>query len=304
MGEDDDWESLPVEPIEITDRTLVGKLVTRKVWNKKLIKTIFGRVWSIANGWDLKQDDSTCYIGLSFTNKDLYEMVVEMRPWLLNGGVLFVDRWPESGEWKDANLSTFPCWVRATSIPLQLITEKNIKKIANQAGEVVEVQFESTQKAHWRNYICFKSIINMENALCPGRFVMGPKKQAWVEFKYERLSIFCYKCGFIGHEQSHCEIPPVMISDADGINVPLFGPWMHSDNLIKHCLDGATHGASASLKKHGLLERFKAKKALAAAGPDVLPLENATARPAGTPGKSSIGCALRLSYFLRDGDIH
>jgi len=68
---------------------------------------------------------------LSFPNRDLYEMVIEMRPWILNGGVLFVDRWPESGEWKDANLSTFPCWVGATCIPLQLIANKNIKKIAN-----------------------------------------------------------------------------------------------------------------------------------------------------------------------------
>ena len=112
MGEDEDWESLSVELMEITDRTLVGKLMTRKVWNKKLIKTVFGRVWGIDNGWDLKilkQDDSTCYIGLSFIDRDLYEMVVEMRPWLLNGGVLFVDRWPESGEWNDTNLSTFPC---------------------------------------------------------------------------------------------------------------------------------------------------------------------------------------------------
>ena len=152
MGEDDDQESLPVEPIEITDRTLVGKLMTRKVWNKKLIKIVFGRVWGIDNGWDLKilkQDDCICYIGLSFIDRDLYEMVVEMRPQLLNGGVLFVDSWPESGEQKDANVSTFPCWVRATGIPLQLITEKNIKKIANEAREIVEVQFESSQKAHW-----------------------------------------------------------------------------------------------------------------------------------------------------------
>ncbi|KAL5581276.1 hypothetical protein UlMin_013718 [Ulmus minor] len=279
--------------------------MTRKVWNKKLIKTVFGRVWGIDKGWDLKilmQDDCTCYIGLSFTDRDLYEMVVEMRPWLLNGGVLFVERWHVSGEWKDANLSTFPCWVRATCIPLQLITEKNIKKIANQAREVVEVQFESSQKAHWRNYIRFKAIINMENVVCPGRFVPGPKKQAWVQFKYERLSIFCYKCGFIGHEQSHCKILQEMISDIDGLSVPLFGSWMHSDNPIKNC------GAGASLKKHGLLERFKAKKALVGAGSDVLPLENMTARPAGTPGRSSaslvVPCgsppSLEMAIFIED----
>ena len=168
----------------------------------------------------------------------------------------------------------------------------------------MEVQFESTQRAHWRNYIRFKAIINMENALCPGRFAPKPRKQAWVQFKYERLPIFCYKCGFIGHEQSHCEILQEMISDIYGLSVPLFGPWMHYDNPIKNYFDGATHGAGASLKKHGLLERFKAKKALAGAGPDMLPLENTTARPVGTPAKSFAGCTLRLSYFPRDGYIN
>ena len=110
----------------------------------------------------------------------------------------------------------------------------------------MEVQFESTQRAHWRNYIRFKAIINMENALCPGRFAPKPRKQAWVQFKYERLPIFCYKYGFIGHEQPLCEISPVMISYADGISVSLFGPWMYFDNLIKHCFEGATHRAGAS----------------------------------------------------------
>ena len=89
-----------------------------------------------------------------------------------------------------------------------------------------------------------------------------------------------------------------MISD---INT-LFGPWMHFDNPTKNC------GVGASLKKHGLLERFKAKKALVGAGSDVLLSENMIARPAGTPGRSSaslvVPCgsppSLEMAIFIED----
>lgn len=88
--------------MEILELSLIRKLMTRRNWNKKLIKTVLGRIFGVYTGWDLKiieQEDCTGFIGFSFKDGDLFEMVFDMRPWLLNGGVHFADRWSSSGDW-------------------------------------------------------------------------------------------------------------------------------------------------------------------------------------------------------------
>ena len=85
MGDGEDWELLLVDPVDIIGLSLVGKLMTRKVWNKKLIKTVLGRIWGMDTGWDvkiLKQEECTFVIGISFSDRDLLDMVIKMEPWL------------------------------------------------------------------------------------------------------------------------------------------------------------------------------------------------------------------------------
>ncbi|KAL5546787.1 hypothetical protein UlMin_006474 [Ulmus minor] len=187
-------------------------------------------------------------------------MVIESRPWRLNGGVLFIDRWPNSGDWKDANLSSFSCWVKAFGIPLHLLTEKNINKIARHAGEVEEIQFDNAQNAHWRNFIRFKATIQSDSSISPGRFVSGNGGPVWVQFKYERLPILCYKCGLIGHEKSLCTASQEVVKDSDGKSIPLFGPWIQSESNISDCFEGAKVGAGKPSRSNGVFEKYKARK--------------------------------------------
>ena len=98
-----------------------------------------------------------------------------------------MDRWPESGEWRVANLSSFSYWVKVISIPLQLLVERNVRRIANNAGKVEEVQFESAQKAHWRNFIRFKAIINTKTVIClflgmASKFGYSSNKRGWQSY--------------------------------------------------------------------------------------------------------------------------
>ncbi|KAL5545349.1 hypothetical protein UlMin_009133 [Ulmus minor] len=263
MGEDEEWESLPMEPVEVTSLSLLGRLLTKKPWTKKLTKTVLGRIWGVEVGWDLKiiqQENEACILGFYFTDMDLLEMLLESRPWRLNGGVLFIDRWPNSGDWKDANLSSFSCWVKAFGIPLHLLTEKNINKIARHAGEVEEIQFDNAQNAHWRNFIRFKATINSDSSISPGRFVPGNKGPVWVQFKYERLPILCYKCGLIGHEKSLCTASQEVVKDSNGKSIPLFGPWIQSENNISDFFEGAKMGAGQPSRSNGAFDRYKAWK--------------------------------------------
>ncbi|CAL5412784.1 unnamed protein product [Camellia sinensis] len=51
----------------------------------------------------------------------------------------------------------------------------------------------------------------------------------WVDFKYERLPIFCYFCGMLGHSERDCD---AKISAAVApIAVPQYGSWLRMDNF-------------------------------------------------------------------------
>ena len=45
VDDNKEWESPLVTPEVITESSLLGKLKTKRAWNKKLIKTVLGRVW-------------------------------------------------------------------------------------------------------------------------------------------------------------------------------------------------------------------------------------------------------------------
>lgn len=58
----------------------------------------------------------------------------------------------------------------------------------------------------------------------------------WIQFKYEQLSDFCYKCGVISHVTSRCSFEdPATITTANGISTKLFGPWLRSEHSGSLC---------------------------------------------------------------------
>ncbi|KAL5564162.1 hypothetical protein UlMin_027326 [Ulmus minor] len=242
VQEEEDWEIPEEDPAEATEFALVGRLMTGKPWNKKLMSTILGRLWGADSGWALKileQKGCNCYIALSFKDKELFYWVIEKRPWTLNGGVLLVDYWPVSGDWEKASLNYYSCWGKAYGIPLKLLTENNVRRIVSSAGETLDVHLDSAKTTFWRNFIRFKVGINVDKAICPGRFVPGDVNAKWVQFKYDKLPFMCFKCGLIGHEKASCEQPLLTVADAVGVEVPALGPWLRVEHTTKDCFEAA-----------------------------------------------------------------
>lgn len=49
----------------------------------------------------------------------------------------------------------------------------------------------------------------------------------WVDFKYERLNIFCFICGLLGHTEKQC---PKLYECPPGEIVKCYGHWMKAPN--------------------------------------------------------------------------
>lgn len=54
-------------------------------------------------------------------------------------------------------------------------------------------------------------------------------RQFWIQFKYERLSDFCYKCKALDHVTGRCPFQnPATVTSINGIVSKLYGPLVES----------------------------------------------------------------------------
>ncbi|MCH81132.1 F-box/FBD/LRR-repeat protein [Trifolium medium] len=57
----------------------------------------------------------------------------------------------------------------------------------------------------------------------------------WIDFRYEKLPMFCFHCGIIRHNEANCPHHEIKFREEDDIN-PL-GPWLRSSLSGKSILD-------------------------------------------------------------------
>ncbi|XP_070682352.1 uncharacterized protein [Malus domestica] len=86
-------------------------------------------------------------------------------------------------------------------VPLNLGTIDNVEKLAGEAGEFLELE----DVALARGFLRVKILIDTRNPMAAGCWLAkGGDKDSWVEFSYEKLQDFCYKCGRIRHAMNEC----------------------------------------------------------------------------------------------------
>lgn len=73
---------------------------------------------------------------------------------------------------------------------------------------------------------------DLSRALIPDAWVPFNSLKIWIEFKYERLPVFCYYCGRLTHQLKFCENPIDVCIDFGG-KYALFGKWLRSNMNIK-----------------------------------------------------------------------
>lgn len=76
-----------------------------------------------------------------------------------------------------------------------------------------------------RNFMRVKTDIDIDKPLSADlRWKNSEEEESWAELKYERLSIFFYGCGRLGHTSTSCK-EEVMMSEIE-VDSPKYGPRM------------------------------------------------------------------------------
>lgn len=68
----------------------------------------------------------------------------------------------------------------------------------------------------------------LQRPLTTGILLKVAGKIFWLDFKYERLSYYCYSCGILGHYTTACQTFPYDETKLDDTRF-LFGSWLRAE---------------------------------------------------------------------------
>nr|POE99950.1 hypothetical protein CFP56_68859 [Quercus suber] len=99
--------------------------------------------------------------------------------------------------------------------------------IANEIGVPLLVDAPKSGLA-WRPILRIRVDIDITKPLMRGKMVqIEGMEKGWVHFKYERLPIYCYRCGILGHQERECHIAKKGCITAEEDDFQ-FGPWLRA----------------------------------------------------------------------------
>ncbi|KAF4370013.1 hypothetical protein F8388_015809 [Cannabis sativa] len=233
VDQEEVWEENEDAAITFGEKSLVGRIISRRDVKENLFNTIFSRMWKGIADWTVKLNDDDSegkLVRITFKNVENAKFVLGKQPWLFNGGLLLLEKWPVSGHWGDAKLDKVYCWVKLKGLPIKLFTKRNAIRLGVMAGEVAELRWGDESRMFLHGYVRMKIGFPINKSIFVGRFIPNGGKQHWIQLMFEHLPLLCFQCGVWGHEQKDCEADILKEKDATGRLVPKYGSWLRDDD--------------------------------------------------------------------------
>ena len=116
-------------------------------------------------------------------------------------------------------------WVQIWGAPFDMVSPQVAADIGGRIGtvEVVEKQRSNDSLSL---FIRVRVSVSVSKPLRRGCFVSDSEGNCtWLNFKYERLVMFCYFCRFVGHDLKHCA--GFFAAEKNGATMELqYGDWL------------------------------------------------------------------------------
>ena len=192
---------------------LVGKVMSTKTVNKWGVRNILRSAWKEMGEIEIKWVKDNIFI-IIVQDESTAAKILDRVPWGVMKQNFLVKSWSQELALEEVDMDNMPFWIQIRGIPPSLSSDKNLRHIGSMIGNVEEVE----DPARAKGFLRIKVNVNTLKPLITGCWL--PREgdnETWVEFRYERLQDFCYKCGRIGHANTECHFDAVKAG---------FGEWM------------------------------------------------------------------------------
>jgi 14-3-3 protein epsilon len=169
-------------------------------------------VWRPVKGVKIKEATTGLFL-FQFAHALDMEAVLQGGPWAFNNQMLIMERVQLGVQIENIPLHHVDFWVQVHNLPTGLMAERVGKTLANYIGSFVEYD-KNNKGSFWREYMRIRVRVDIRQPLKKDSRVKNHGGN-WctVNFKYEKLGVFCFVCGLLGHGENRCAVRFAMTED-------------------------------------------------------------------------------------------
>ena len=146
-------------------------------------------------------------------------------PCSFDNQMLVLKRWQRGMSAANVALDRVSLWVQIWGAPFDMVSPQITTNIGGRIGMVEEVEKQRSNDSQ-SLFMRVRVSVSVSKPLRRGCFVSDSDGNCtWLNVKYERLGMFCYFCGFVGHNLKHCA--GFFVAEKNGETMDLqYGDWL------------------------------------------------------------------------------
>ncbi|WJX65751.1 hypothetical protein P8452_50377 [Trifolium repens] len=191
---------------------ILGRFLCDKTIHVNSMMVRMADLWRPVKGVTIKEAKTGLFL-FRFNHPLDMEEVLRNGPWTFDNHLLVMERVHIGVQIENIPLFHADFWVQVHHLPTGLMKEAVGTQLANYIGSFVEYD-KNNNSSLWRPYMRLRVKVDVRLPLKKDTRVKD-RSGNWctVIFKYEKLGIFCFLCGVMGHAENRCEVRFAMESD-------------------------------------------------------------------------------------------
>ena len=195
---------------------IVMKILSQRSINVDALRKNLRMLWKPNNGVQVSKIEEELFLVEFGDEKDKKKML-DMCPWSYEKQLILIQEYIGELTSKEIEVKWAPFWVQIYNLPLNNRTKDTGWAIGSCLGLVLDVDVTKTG-VQWGKCLSLRVKIDVTERLVRGKKISSEGGEPkWVNFRYERLPNFCYRCGLLSHSLKECSegrIPVIRMEKA------------------------------------------------------------------------------------------